>query len=59
MLIISQCVKKKKYRSQKLAQQVADKASKRAGKPLRVYYCGICQNYHLTGAKSYAAQKSA
>jgi hypothetical protein len=56
MIIISQCVKKAKYNSQRLADKVAAKRAAISGKRLRTYYCGICGRWHITSAKSYREQ---
>jgi hypothetical protein len=42
------CVSKKRYSSMSMADQVRKKASRRAGRELRVYECMQCQGYHLT-----------
>lgn len=42
------CLKKRKYKSQDLANKVAEECTIKYGKPHRVYYCPLCGYYHLT-----------
>lgn len=42
------CLRKKKYRSEHLAMQVAEKIKKDRGITLYVYACPLCGYYHLT-----------
>jgi hypothetical protein len=41
------CLRKKRYSSETLANQVREKCEAARGTPLRVYYCGGCEGYHL------------
>lgn len=43
-----ECIKKKRYRSLKLANEIAAQALKSRGVNLRVYGCPYCNGYHLT-----------
>jgi len=42
------CIRKKRLSDEKLARQVAHRASERAGIPIRWYGCTSCGGYHLT-----------
>lgn len=47
--LISSCLLKNSYRSEAKALKYKTKAeAARPGTKLRVYYCGLCQGYHLT-----------
>lgn len=45
---LRQCFGKKRYATQKYAEEVAAKFGQKIGKTLRVYYCGMCNGYHAT-----------
>lgn len=45
---VSQCVGKKRYATLGYAESLVPKISAKFGKPMRAYYCGICNGYHLT-----------
>jgi hypothetical protein len=42
------CLKKKRYSTIKVAQQVKNKVFKERGLVLNIYHCDICNGYHLT-----------
>jgi rubrerythrin len=42
------CLKKRKYKSEKIAQKYAKECDKKYGGTHRVYYCPLCGYYHLT-----------
>lgn len=44
----SDCLKKKRYRTQGFADRVAKDAEGKRKTPLRSYYCSICLGFHLT-----------
>ena len=46
--LIRGCLKKKRYRTETHAQEVAKKAQLLRGTPLTVYQCKYCGGYHLT-----------
>lgn len=52
------CLRKKKYRSIKVAQEVAEKAFKERGVVLHCYYCNFCGCYHLTKTSDTREGKS-
>ncbi len=46
--LYTECLRKQKYRSEKLAEAVAKKAKKDRNVDLECYFCNHCGNYHLT-----------
>jgi len=48
-LLGTQCAGKRRYVTLEFAQEQSVKMSEKYGKPMRVYYCGICRGHHLTG----------
>lgn len=42
------CLKKKKYTKLETALHVKNKVFKERGLVLNIYYCNICNGYHLT-----------
>lgn len=42
------CASKHSYRSQSEARKYANRLEQARGKKLRVYFCEICQRWHLT-----------
>ena len=46
------CIRKTSYRVERIAQQAADELMNTgtADKPLRVYKCPDCKNFHLTSS---------
>lgn len=45
---VNSCLKKRRYRSAEIAQQVANKVKKERGTVLYCYWCRKCGSYHLT-----------
>lgn len=49
--LIGSCLRKSSYRTEAKANTYKAKAeAARPDTKLRVYYCGLCQGYHLTKA---------
>lgn len=46
--LYTECLRKKKYKSEKMAKNVATKAKKDRNIELECYFCDHCGNYHLT-----------
>ena len=46
--VISMCLKKKRYSTYDLVDNVRNKSSVKRGIPLKVYFCPHCFGYHLT-----------
>lgn len=42
------CLKKRKYKSEEVAKQIAKQCDEKYGVTHRVYYCPLCGHYHLT-----------
>ena len=42
------CLKKKRYKTLLVAEKVKEKIFKERGLVLRIYYCNICNGYHIT-----------
>lgn len=42
------CLKKIKYRTEKIAKKMAKKYTEKYGIEHRVYWCALCGFYHLT-----------
>lgn len=47
------CMRKKKFSSQSVAQNIAKECDEKYGKTHRVYMCPLCGYYHLTTKESY------
>ena len=45
------CMRKKKYRSEKVAKKMAKMMSEKYGKECYHYWCPLCNNYHLATKK--------
>ena len=44
----SSCLKKRRYPTLQTAQEAINKVHKKRKTELRIYYCNICNGYHLT-----------
>lgn len=42
------CLRKKRYPTQKIAEQIARRVEQERGTRLRVYECNTCFGFHLT-----------
>lgn len=49
------CIRKKRYRTEGIAEQVAEKVLRERGAKVRAYYCPVCLGWHLT--RKYTEQK--
>lgn len=47
-LLGTQCAGKRRFYTFERATKRADEVGGRRGIPMRVYYCGICNGYHMT-----------
>ena len=44
----SSCVKKKRYKSEQIAQETINRIHKKRNVKLRAYFCLFCLGWHLT-----------
>ena len=45
---LRQCFGKKRYVTFEYAVSVAERFGNKTGKPMRVYFCALCNGHHLT-----------
>ena len=46
--LISSCLKKKRYKTEQIAQEAINRIHKKRKVNLRIYFCKECLGYHLT-----------
>ena len=45
------CYRKKKYRSERMAQLAAERVSMKSGRKIMTYPCSFCSQWHIGGNK--------
>ncbi len=53
---LQQCGKKRRYRTEKYARQMANACEKRRKVKLRVYACAMCNGWHITSKPEKARE---
>ena len=46
--LVSSCLKKKRYKTEQIAQEAINRIRKKRKVNLRIYFCQKCLGYHLT-----------